>query len=52
MKKIKLDQLIEITIIVWVENTNWDHDKIVNKVAASLEVPVSRVRKIINKLDF
>ena len=52
MKKIKLDELIEVTLIVWVENTDWEEEKIVNKVATTLEVPVSRVQKIMNKLDF
>lgn len=46
------DELIEYTLILWVENTDWDQEKVISKVAEALEVSKSKVQTVLDRINF
>lgn len=49
--RIKRDLAIETTLIVLGENTNWNEEKIINRVATMFETSYSIVAKIWDKVE-
>lgn len=52
MKTTIKKEVIQALIILLIENTNWDEEKVVNRVCTLLDLPFAKVNKIINEMDF